>query len=99
VQGAVGHMSAFMAQAGHLVVCGDAGPDLGSSLYEAILYVRGEVASLGADCIEQPMTATDHTTLESLLERAGFDLDPAAFRRYGSARRLYNFHNDHAGSY
>jgi 2-oxoisovalerate dehydrogenase E1 component len=74
-------------------------PDLGSSLYEAILYVRGEVASLGADCIEQPMTATDHTTLESLLERAGFDLDPAAFRRYGSARRLYNFHIDHAGSY
>jgi methylamine---glutamate N-methyltransferase subunit B len=99
VQGAVGHMSAFMAQAGYLVVCGDAGANLGSSLYEAVLYVRGQVASLGADCIEQPMTDADRATLQGLLERAGFDLDPATFRRYGSARRLYNFHIDHAGSY
>jgi methylamine---glutamate N-methyltransferase subunit B len=99
VRGSVGHMSAFMAQAGHLVVCGDAGPDLGDSLYEAALYVRGKVASLGSDCIEKPMTAAHRATVEELLERAGFDLDPAEFRRYGSARKLYNFHVDHAGSY
>jgi glutamate synthase domain-containing protein 3 len=99
VQGAVGHMSAFMAQAGHLVVCGDAGPDLGDSIYEAVLYVRGKVASLGSDCIEQPMTEADRATLEDLLARAGIDLAPDGFRRYGSARRLYNFHIDHAGSY
>jgi glutamate synthase domain-containing protein 3 len=99
VQGSVGHMSAFMAQAGHLVVCGDAGPDLGDSLYEAVLYVRGRVASLGSDCIEKPMTEAHLATLEALLERAGFDLDATDFKRYGSARRLYNFHIDHAGSY
>jgi glutamate synthase domain-containing protein 3 len=99
VQGGVGHMSAFMAQAGHLVVCGDAGPDLGDSLYEAILYVRGKVASLGSDCIEKPMTEAHRATLGDLLERAGFAFDAAEFRRYGSARNLYNFHIDHAGSY
>jgi glutamate synthase domain-containing protein 3 len=88
-----------MAQAGHLVVCGDAGPDLGDSIYEAVLYVRGKVASLGSDCIEQPMTEADRATLEDLLARAGIDLAPDGFRRYGSARRLYNFHIDHAGSY
>jgi methylamine---glutamate N-methyltransferase subunit B len=99
VRGAVGHMSAFMAQAGHLVVCGDAGPDLGDSIYEAVLYVRGEVASLGSDCVEQPMTEADRTILEGLLERAGFEVDPSSFRRYGSARQLYNFQIDHAGSY
>ena len=99
VRGSVGHMSAFMAQAGRLVVCGDAGPDLGDSLYEAVLYVRGKVASLGADCIEKPMTETHRATLEQLLEHAGFDFDPSQFRRYGAARRLYNFHVDHAGSY
>ena len=27
------------------------------------------------------------------------DVDPAAFRRYGSARRLYSFEVDDAGSY
>ena len=61
--------------------------------------MRGKVASLGADCIEQPMTEADRDTLAGLLEQAGFDLDPVAFRRYGSARRLYNVHIDHAGSY
>jgi glutamate synthase domain-containing protein 3 len=99
VRGSVGHMSAFMAQAGYLVVCGDAGPDLGDSIYEAVLYVRGKVASLGSDCIEQAMTEADRARLERLLERAGFELDPDGFRRYGSARKLYNFHIDHAGSY
>ena len=99
VRGSVGHMSAFMAQAGHLVVCGDAGPDLGDSLYEAVLYVRGTVASLGSDCIEKTMTEAHRATLEDLLERAGFELEPREFRRYGSARQLYNFHIDHAGSY
>jgi methylamine---glutamate N-methyltransferase subunit B len=99
VRGSVGHMSAFMAQAGHLVVCGDAGPDLGDSVYEAVLYVQGRVAGLGSDCIEKPMTETHRANLEDLLARAGFDLDASRFRRYGSARRLYNFHIDHAGSY
>ena len=54
VKGSVGHMSAFMAQAGTLVVLGDAGDALGDSLYEARLFVRGKVNSLGADCIEKP---------------------------------------------
>jgi methylamine---glutamate N-methyltransferase subunit B len=95
----VGHMSAFMAQAGRLVVLGDAGPDLGDSIYEARLYVRGRVASLGADCIEKEMRAGHLEELEALLERADMDADPREFRRYGSARTLYNFHIDHAGAY
>ena len=42
VRGSIGHMSAFMAQRGCLVVCGDAGDALGDSIYEARIYVRGE---------------------------------------------------------
>lgn len=99
VGGSVGHMSAFMAQAGHLVVCGDAGDALGDSIYEAILYVRGKVASLGADCIEKDMTPEHLATLTGLLEAAGIDADPADFRRYGSARKLYNFHIDNIDAY
>jgi methylamine---glutamate N-methyltransferase subunit B len=99
VGGDVGHMSAFMAQAGRLVVLGDAGADLGDSIYEARLYVRGRVASLGADCIEKEMRAGHLEELEALLRRAGMEADPRDFRRYGSARTLYNFHIDHAGAY
>lgn len=98
VGGSVGHMSAFMAQKGRLVVCGDAGDGLGDSLYEARIYVRGEVAGLGADCIEKEMRAEHEAELAELLESAGM-AQTDGFRRYGSARTLYNFHRDNAGSY
>jgi glutamate synthase domain-containing protein 3 len=99
VGGNVGHMSAFMAQAGNLVVLGDAGAYLGDSIYEARLFVRGKVARLGTDCIEKEMRAEHVTLLAALLARAGIEADPAEFRRYGSARKLYNFKIDNAGAY
>lgn len=99
VGGSVGHMSAFMGQLGHLVVCGDAGEALGDSIYEAKLYVAGSVESLGADCIEKDMTAEHETALAALLERAQINRDIKIFRRYGSARKLYNFDIDHADEY
>ncbi len=96
VHGNIGHMSAFMAQAGNLVVLGDAGDALGDSLYEARLFVRGKVKSLGADCIEKEMRPEHLEILRDLLERAGADARPEEFKRYGSARQLYNFHIDNA---
>ena len=100
VRGSIGHMGAFMAQTGCLVVCGDAGDALGDSIYEARLYVLGEVEGLGADCVEKAVREEHVAQVRGLLERAGIDeLDPAAFRRFGSARRLYTFHVDNAGAY
>lgn len=96
VGGDVGHMSAFMGQAGRLVICGDAGDALGDSLYEARIYVAGEVKSLGADCVPKPMRAEHLAELSDLLDRAGIRKDPATFRRYGSARELYHFAVDNA---
>jgi glutamate synthase domain-containing protein 3 len=99
VKGSVGHMSAFMAQAGSIVVLGDTGDAFGDSLYEAKLFVRGAVKSLGADCVEKEMRAEHKESLRHLLDAAGADADVAEFRRYGSARRLYHFHVDNAGQY
>jgi glutamate synthase domain-containing protein 3 len=98
VRGSVGHVSGFMAQKGRLVICGDAGDALGDSIYEAQIYVRGKVAGLGADCIEKELDERRRRELRELLERAGIDdCEPEDFRRYGSARRLYNFQVDDAG--
>lgn len=101
VHGSIGHMSAFMAQSGNLVVLGDAGDALGDSLYEARLFVRGNVKSLGADCIEKETRDEHYQILEDLLKRGEADskAKPEEFRRYGSARKLYNFNIDNASAY
>lgn len=100
VKGSIGPMSAFMAQSGNLVVLGDAGDALGDSLYEARLFVRGSVRSLGADCVAKEMRAEHLEILAGLLAAAGVeDARPEEFTRYGSARGLYNFHVDNAGAY
>jgi glutamate synthase domain-containing protein 3 len=81
-------------------VCGDTGEALGDSIYEARLYVRGSVAGLGADCIEKEIRDEHAAEIGTLLDQAGIDdVDPAEFRRYGSARELYNFTVDDAGEF
>ncbi len=99
VHGNIGHMCAFMGQSGNLVVLGDAGDALGDSCYEARFFVRGSVKSLGADCIEKEMRPEHIEILKDLLERAGADAKPEEFKRYGSARQLYNFDVDNAQAY
>jgi len=96
VKGSIGPMSAFMAQAGSLIVLGDAGEALGDSIYEARLFVRGKVKSLGADCEEKVIGDEERTILSDVLRRAGVDVPTDGFRLYGSARRLYHFHIDNA---
>ena len=91
VGGSVGHFSAFMAQAGTLVVCGDAGPNLGDSLYEATIYVRGRIHSLGADAREEEMQSADLERVSGLLAASGIDCDSREFKRVASARSLYHW--------
>lgn len=94
VGGSVGSFSAFMAQAGRMVICGNAGQALGDSLYEAVLYVRGTIASLGADAQIEPMTEQDFQVVGELLNQAGLQHDPQSFKRVASARTLYHWNAD-----
>ena len=99
VKGSVGHMSAFMAQKGNLVVMGDADADLGDSIYEAKIFVKGKVKSLGADCVEKKMDKKNIGELTKLFKKLNISEDPKKFKRYGSARNLYNFKIDNVGAY
>ena len=101
VKGSVGHLSAFMAQTGNLVVLGDAGEALGDSIYEARLFIRGRVASLGADCTRKEMREHHRAQLHALLRDAGVsgEVDIGEFVRYGAARELYHYHVDNAAAY
>jgi len=86
VGGSVGSFSGFMAQAGRMVICGNAGDALGDSLYEAVIYVKGEIKSLGADAQIEPLGDADLTALTELLAAAGLDHAPQDFKRVASAR-------------
>ena len=99
VGGNIGHMSAFMAQSGNLVVCGDAGDALGDSIYETKIFVRGKVKSLGTDCVEKEMKKEHKDELAKLLEISKMNYSVDEFRRYGSARKLYNFDIDQVDDY
>tara|TARA_B100000579_G_scaffold368004_1_gene328657 strand:+ start:204 stop:887 length:684 start_codon:yes stop_codon:yes gene_type:complete len=100
VKGSVGHMSGFMSQSGNLIVCGNAGEALGDSLYETNIYIKGKVKSLGADCIEKIMDKKHIKKLNKYLKEANLNnLKAENFKRYGSARKLYNFKIDNASSY
>jgi glutamate synthase domain-containing protein 3 len=94
VGGNVGHISAFMAQAGNMVVCGDAGPALGDSLYEAVLYVRGKIHSLGADAREEPMGEADIRKVSELLKKAELKNEAREFKRVASAKTLYHWNSE-----
>ncbi|MDX2097798.1 MAG: hypothetical protein SFW36_08475 [Leptolyngbyaceae cyanobacterium bins.59] len=94
VGGSVGSFSGFMAQAGRMVVCGNAGDGLGDSLYEAVIYVRGHIKSLGADAHLEPMAPEDYLTVQELLDKAGFTHNPKDFKRVASARQLYHWNAD-----
>ena len=100
VKGSVGHMSGFMAQAGTLLICKDAGEALGDSIYETVIYVAGKIKSLGADCIEKKMNKTDIKKIEFLLEKGNIKkLKPNNFKKFGSSRKLYNFNVDKVSEY
>ncbi len=97
VGGSVGSFSAFMAQAGRMVICGDAGDALGDSLYEAVIYVKGHIKSLGADAQLEPMTEADYAAVADLLRQSGPAFaahDPHDFKRVASARTLYHWNAD-----
>jgi formylmethanofuran dehydrogenase subunit C len=92
VAGDVGHMSGFMAQAGTMLIGGDAGHALGDSLYEAVIYVAGSIASLGSDARVEELTQSDIDTVRHLVELSGFDhVSPEDVKRVASAKHLYHF--------
>ncbi len=100
VKGSVGHMSGFMAQAGTLLICGDAGEALGDSIYETIIYIAGRPKSLGVDCIEKKINKNDIKKIEYLLNAGKIKkFKPTDFKKFGSARKLYNFNIDNLSEY
>jgi glutamate synthase domain-containing protein 3 len=100
IAGDTGAMSGFMAQSGRILIGGNAGHGLGDSLYEAIIYVAGGIASLGSDAVVEEMTDDDLLIVKELVQEAGFDhIDPSRVTKVASGRQLYHFSTHNHGAY
>lgn len=90
IGGNCGAMAGFLMQKGRLVICGDAGDGLADSMYEGIVFVGGQIASLGNDAVIEEPTAEERAWLHELLVAHRVP-GPVAFRKVISGRKLWNF--------
>jgi glutamate synthase domain-containing protein 3 len=92
VGGNAGMMTGFMLQRGRQVICGNVGGGLGDSMYDGAIYVGGKVTSLGVDCVEAELDASDDEFLARKLGIYGIET-PASWRKFVCGRKLWNYDN------
>jgi glutamate synthase domain-containing protein 3 len=94
VGGSVGSFSAFMAQAGRIVICGDAEDALGDSLVRGGDLRARQGALARRRCALRTHDRHRSRRREAAARAAGLVHDPADFKRVASAKSLYHWHAD-----
>ena len=84
-----------MMQRGRMIVLGDAGMNLGDSMYDGTIYVGGEVEELGVDCVPGEMTELDIHYLTSKLDLYSMKAPNGVekMQKYVSGKQLWNYDN------
>jgi glutamate synthase domain-containing protein 3 len=90
VLGHAASMTGFMMQRGRQILCGGVGPGLGDSMYDGTIYVAGEVASLGIDCVPGEWTAADTEFVARKFRVHGLGAPPE-LQKFVCGRKLYNY--------
>ena len=82
-------------QRGRMVVLGDAGANLGDSMYDGTIYVGGRIQSLGVDAVEAEMTDLDCAWLERKLEIHGLEAPKPLkqLTKIVAGKQLWNYDN------
>jgi glutamate synthase domain-containing protein 3 len=78
-----------------MIILGDAGVNLGDSMYDGTIYVGGKIHSLGVDCVETEMTDLDRRYLEGKLAQYGMSAPNgvANMTKLTSGKQLWNYDN------
>ena len=83
-------MTGFMMQRGRQIICGDAGPGLGDSMYDGTIYVGGKVTlardRLRAGRVDRRRHRTDRRGSSRLRAR-----NPPQFQKFVCGKKLYNY--------
>ena len=95
VGGDTGALSGFMMQRGRMIVCGNAGKNLGDSMYDGTIFVGGTIKSLGVDAVEADLTQQDKDWLSRKLTQ--YEMMPAEsvdhFTKVVAGKQLWNYDN------
>jgi formylmethanofuran dehydrogenase subunit C len=92
IGGNAGFLTGFIAQVGRIVICGDADHGVGDSMYEALIYVGGNVASVGTDAKVVDVTAEEKNWLGATLERLKIKTrNGTSWKKVESMKTLYQF--------
>jgi glutamate synthase domain-containing protein 3 len=76
-----------------MIILGDAGKNLGDSMYDGIIYVGGTIASLGVDAVPAPLTELDIAWLSRKLKLYGLEAPRgvANVQKIVAGKRLWNY--------
>ena len=82
-------------QRGRMVVLGDAGKNLGDSMYDGTIYVGGKIASLGVDAVEEDLTELAVDWLKQKLKLDGMEAfnDFKSMTKVVAGKQLWNYDN------
>jgi glutamate synthase domain-containing protein 3 len=84
-----------MMQRGRMIVCGNAGKNLGDSMYDGTIFVGGEIKSLGVDAVTAELTELDRNWLNSKLVQYGMLPEKGVdhFTKIVAGKQLWNYDN------
>jgi methylamine---glutamate N-methyltransferase subunit B len=93
--GRAGAFCGFMMQRGRMVILGDAGKNLGDSMYDGIIYVGGNIESLGVDAVDAEMSDLDAAWLSRKLRMYGLEASRGVenMRKIVAGKQLWNYDN------
>jgi methylamine---glutamate N-methyltransferase subunit B len=78
-----------------MIILGDAGKNLGDSMYDGTIYVGGKIAGLGVDAVEGEMTELDCQWMERTLKMYGLEAPKGVknMTKIVAGKQLWNYDN------
>lgn len=99
VEGKLGYQAGFMAHRGRIIALGGAGPSCGDALWEAEVWVAGDIESLGVDAKIVEPEAEEVVGVDALLKQLGLEERSRNWRKIVSEQKLWYFESRDANSW
>ena len=99
VEGKLGYQAGFMAHHGRIIALGGASTSCGDALWQAEVWVAGDIESLGVDALIVEPDADEIEAVELLLQGLALDDRTRNWRKIVSGKKLWFFESRDANSW